>query len=582
MAKKASALIAAETYDIVIVDICWGGLELDGQIEVSGRDWASEVRSAFPQEFIILTSVHFPELWLHQYGVTDIRDEFTTVVDKFDMTFLQPPPEGRTAWLDYLDELICDRKRVRSNADLGIRFEKHTGTGDSSPLDITEALDGLLLERTDGPPERLSVRRHGGDSAPDGQRYTDALKSLLQRLFFDFERLSMRFPSGGEGTPRGRSGTNVALCAAEGDGVPADNLVLKFGDPQRIGREYANYHQYVDGRLTGDRHTSISSSPGRWSAQGNAHPRYRRAGPLAGVVYRLIGGEGKAQALEQWIKEPQNEQQLPQVVREIIQLGKRGWYTQRIPYSTPVQGFQYSGVVDYYNQTTGLDASRLKVMLDCFGRRLSEYHGCPTFRLHELPGVSLKNPILSFALYWATQPAADATTRAPSDSAGLQGDLLRLQDPYYCIVHGDLNLGNILIDDRGGAWLIDFFRTGPGHLFQDFAELESCLTVQAFEEVPLPEFYHAMRTLLRRTDSLVPAIDMRPFSPSARHLLNTAAALREEARAIAGHERSDEYLVALLYSSLTLLKFYDLGEAKLARALVLSSLLCRRLEDGDT
>jgi protein-tyrosine phosphatase len=46
---------------------------------------------------------------------------------------------------------------------------------------------------------------------------------------------------------------------------------------------------------------------------------------------------------------------------------------------------------------------------------------------------------------------------------------------YVSLVHGDLNAANILMDDRGNVWVIDFFHSGPGHVLKDLAKLENDL-----------------------------------------------------------------------------------------------------------
>jgi hypothetical protein len=66
-------------------------------------------------------------------------------------------------------------------------------------------------------------------------------------------------------------------------------------------------------------------------------------------------------------------------------------------------------------------------------------------------------------------------------------DLLGLPDPFekmpalltetvsgtQSIIHGDLNLENVLIGPGGFVWLIDFARTREGHTLFDFAHLEA-------------------------------------------------------------------------------------------------------------
>ncbi len=51
-------------------------------------------------------------------------------------------------------------------------------------------------------------------------------------------------------------------------------------------------------------------------------------------------------------------------------------------------------------------------------------------------------------------------------------------------IHGDLNLANLLLDEGGNVWLIDYFWTRVGHALQDLAKLENDLK---FILLPLPD-----------------------------------------------------------------------------------------------
>jgi len=67
-----------------------------------------------------------------------------------------------------------------------------------------------------------------------------------------------------------------------------------------------------------------------------------------------------------------------------------------------------------------------------------------------LPAVALPNP-----LHWL---ARDEATVMPVCRS---------------ITHGDLQADNILMNDAGDCWLIDFYRTYPSHILRDFVELET-------------------------------------------------------------------------------------------------------------
>ena len=48
------------------------------------------------------------------------------------------------------------------------------------------------------------------------------------------------------------------------------------------------------------------------------------------------------------------------------------------------------------------------------------------------------------------------------------------------LIHGDLNLANLLLDDAGNTWLIDYFWTRPGPLLQDVLKLANDVRFVAF------------------------------------------------------------------------------------------------------
>jgi len=57
------------------------------------------------------------------------------------------------------------------------------------------------------------------------------------------------------------------------------------------------------------------------------------------------------------------------------------------------------------------------------------------------------------------------------------------------ITHGDLNGKNILVDENGHPWLIDFFRTGPEHVLRDFVELEADIKFNYLESGDMEALY---------------------------------------------------------------------------------------------
>jgi hypothetical protein len=73
-----------------------------------------------------------------------------------------------------------------------------------------------------------------------------------------------------------------------------------------------------------------------------------------------------------------------------------------------------------------------------------------------------------------------------------------------CMVHGDLNLANVLVDDASNTWLIDYYWTRTGHALDDVAKLENDLK---FILIPLPDDA-ALRRALALERHLLAADDL--------------------------------------------------------------------------
>ncbi len=86
------------------------------------------------------------------------------------------------------------------------------------------------------------------------------------------------------------------------------------------------------------------------------------------------------------------------------------------------------------------------------------------------------HPNLSSRL-WTSRKAWDCLNPLSGSKRNIveneAGDLSIVDLTYEAVTHGDLHGDNLLIDSRKNAWVIDFERSGEGHVLQDFIELES-------------------------------------------------------------------------------------------------------------
>ena len=70
---------------------------------------------------------------------------------------------------------------------------------------------------------------------------------------------------------------------------------------------------------------------------------------------------------------------------------------------------------------------------------------------------------------------------------------------WLATTHGDLNEHNILVTTQGDCWLIDFYRTGPGHILRERLELETAIKFNLAEIEDLVEYQRFERRLLAQT-----------------------------------------------------------------------------------
>ncbi len=157
-----------------------------------------------------------------------------------------------------------------------------------------------------------------------------------------------------------------------------------------------------------------------------------------------------------------------------------------------------------------------------------------------------------------------------------------------CFTHGDLNAGNIIISEGNQFWLIDFYRTGPSHIFRDFVILETDLKFRLAADLTIEEFTTVEMALLQNRAHLT---GLEDWPAKARKLGTIISALRAEARAWHGsaphtlsRESQQEYLASLLMGTLNVLRLRHFKEtphlqSRRELALLSAALICQRLQD---
>lgn len=139
------------------------------------------------------------------------------------------------------------------------------------------------------------------------------------------------------------------------------------------------------------------------------------------------------------------------------------------------------------------------------------------------------------------------------------GTLFGRQDmrPYHSgILHGDLNSDNVVLDGTSGsARLIDFERTGRGHVLQDLVSLEASVRINYPNDV-------SFRDILEIERAIVQGAPILPTNGYAMAIVRIRALAR---RYYGGAEPPSNYGLAAAAVGLRLMKATDLSDAAQAR-----------------
>jgi hypothetical protein len=161
---------------------------------------------------------------------------------------------------------------------------------------------------------------------------------------------------------------------------------------------------------------------------------------------------------------------------------------------------------------------------------------------------------------------------------GHHGSLIR--GVRQAITHGDLHGDNLFVDGEH-AWVIDFERTGSGHILRDFVELEVDIVTRLVPFPPnnLAQFYDLARVLAAPATLIAPfqTSERLQADPGSRKTLAVIAGLRHLAYGTTQNSDSREYLWGLLLDALFVASLTPPEAPQRDRALLLSAVLCDRL-----
>lgn len=154
---------------------------------------------------------------------------------------------------------------------------------------------------------------------------------------------------------------------------------------------------------------------------------------------------------------------------------------------------------------------------------------------------------------------------------------------HKCITHGDLTGRNIMVDESGKCWLIDFYRTYKSHILRDFVILETDVKYRLMSLLSLTDFLHLEEALLEADRQNQPPILPPSFSRDARKAAEVIFALRQLAHRYASsfntktNDARKEYLLSQLMGTLNVVRLRHISENRKLQAMHSAVMMCEEL-----
>jgi len=426
---------------------------------------------------------------------------------------------------EFLQEVrLAFSEKVKINLALDIHCQQQRNGLEQAVLNLD--IDGTAVEQSSDLQKRLVTE----------------LEDLLCRLFYQAKSILMRPLTGGY------SGTRVLRVQPfYTTGGGGREVIVKFGDFRKIEQEYHNFKEYVQPFIGGVRTTTIFD--------------LRRTSHLGGIIYTLLGTS--TDQLIDFGEFYRRSDLLPikDALTRLFEDTCNAWYGNRGNLQPLDLAANYQQMLEYNKERfEHIVAEQLKAV-----EVVTSAAGKQQFIFNHLRE---KHPF--------TNPLAV-----------IEG-LSFLVSTYTCITHGDFNHHNLLVDNAGNMWMIDFQGTGQSHILRDVAILDSAVRFQLLteEEATLKERLQMERALCS-IDRFGQVEQLATKLPTANRALAKAYAttvhLRTVAHKLVTQNPGDdirEYYIALLYTALYTLRFSSLSVGQREHALLSASLLADRLGLG--
>ena len=470
-----------------------------------------------------------------QLALVDLR--LVDDLDEEDVSGLELIPDIKPA-VSLIISASSNVANVRQSDEIGAA--SFIGKGED-PLVIKEKLDReaekLCASRTDIEIKPQSVLNHIASILCDRVpvEYHDQIADMFARLFPNAKSLFLE-----------RVGTEAALTVPRPKSVilrvTEDNkqpVIVKLARAHKMTIEVDRFRKYIEGYLKGHFHPSISNPVILWD--------------LGGAIYITLGSSESTIFSKYYM-----DASMADIEYSLTRFFRETWSSL------------YAGAKNYEN--VSLFKEYCKVWGEEWYERVCKFYA-PNPRSvmkNELPnGFNPIDPITWFKENFGIGEAEDKSIIASTALA---------------VTHGDLHGDNVLIDEHHNAWVIDFERSGEGHVIQDFIELEGDIINRLISSSEnLPSFYQLCVQVVQNVELKELKGINAIGHPDVKKAIQTISLLRKLAREISGIEDARQYLLGLLFNTLFRATIFNESAHQLSqyRALMLASIICHRLDHWD-
>ena len=366
------------------------------------------------------------------------------------------------------------------------------------------------------------------------EKKIEELTDLLKRLFSEWTQIYI--------TPLSSGNSQSCIlkvepfCDIRGQAHP---VIVKIDNRNNVRQENSNYNQFIRGFVGGGRHTTIEK------VNYTLH--------LGGTIYSLLGLSGDYNSFLDYYNNV-GSNRLCKTIKNLFKDTCKHWYESRGP-------LQKRNLYDIYKEQLGFNHENLKRAVHfCFGK-LAEEENIFFADLNK----SYPNPI-----YWI-----------------MSHERTFMIEIFTSVTHGDMNCNNIFVDTNSDTWLIDFAKTGKGHILRDFIELETTIK---FELLTVPElkllhnFESSIISPKKFTNKI--GINEHTNNEEVKKAIQLIKCLRVAALdVIRPHDDMYEYYIGLFFHTINLLRYHWIlqkkPKARKYHILLSAAMLCEKLQNWE-